>query len=69
MGKTFWFWVGWFLFLFCLDFFIPFYLLKNIPKLTGSFIFWVIWIFVAIISMFAIFLKWQENEERTNLRG
>jgi drug/metabolite transporter (DMT)-like permease len=64
MGKTFWFWVVWFLFLFCLDFFIPFFMLKDIPKLTGSFLFWVIWVFVAIISMFVIFLRWQEKDER-----
>jgi hypothetical protein len=62
MKATFWGWVGWFIFLFLLDFIIPFHVLKGVARLTGSFLFWVIWIVAAIISMFVIFLRWQTNE-------
>ncbi|MBW1994198.1 MAG: hypothetical protein JRH18_03860 [Deltaproteobacteria bacterium] len=60
MDKLFWAWCFWFVFLFIIDFILPFSLLKDIPKLTGSFLFWVIWIVVAIISMFLIFLRWHD---------
>jgi len=46
--KVFWGWVAWFLFLFVLDFTIPFLGLKDVPKVTGSFLFWILWILVAI---------------------
>jgi hypothetical protein len=62
MGKAFWGWVSWFAFLFLLDFSIPFKILKDIPTLTASFLFWVFWGIVAIVSMFIIFLRWQEGE-------
>jgi hypothetical protein len=68
MGKAFWGWVCWFLFLFILDFIVPFYLLRDVPRLSGSFLFWIIWVVVAIISMFIIFLKWQQDE-RQDSRG
>jgi hypothetical protein len=61
MGKVFYGWVCWFVFLFILDFTIPFYLLKNVPTVMGSFLFWVIWMLVAIASMFIIFLRWRED--------
>jgi len=61
MGKFFWGWVCWFVFLFILDFTIPFYVLKNVPTVMGSFLFWVIWMLVAIASMFIIFLRWKED--------
>jgi hypothetical protein len=35
--------------------------LKGVPKVTGSFLFWTLWIVVATVSMFLIFLKWREN--------
>lgn len=63
MGKAFWGWVCWFIFLFILDFTVPFHMLKDVPKITGGFLFWVIWIVAAIISMFIIFLKWKEYED------
>ncbi|MGD8521050.1 MAG: hypothetical protein PVF56_07895 [Desulfobacterales bacterium] len=62
MGKSFWGWVSWFVFLFLLDFIIPFKILKDSPTLTASFLFWVLWVIVAIVSMFIIFLRWQENK-------
>lgn len=61
MDKVFWTWVAWFIFLFALDFTIPFFVLKGVPKVTGSFLFWTLWIVVATVSMFLIFLKWREN--------
>jgi len=62
MRKSFWCWAGWFLFLLILDFALPFVFLKNIPTVMGSFLFWLLWIAVAIISMFIMFLKWIDNE-------
>jgi drug/metabolite transporter (DMT)-like permease len=62
MQKSFVLWVIWFVFLFILDFFIPFFLLTDVPALKGSFLFWIIWILVAVVSMFIMFLPWQENE-------
>jgi hypothetical protein len=62
MSKAFWRWVSWFAFLFLLDFNIPFKILKDIPTLTASFLFWVLWVIVAMVSMFIIFLRWQEGE-------
>ena len=54
-------WVTWFVFLLILDFIFPFAILKNYPTLTASFLFWVLWVIVAIVSMFIIFLRWQES--------
>ena len=61
MSASFWWWIGWFLFLFLLDFLIPFQYLREIPGLSGSFLFWTIWILVAIASMFAMFLRWHDD--------
>lgn len=61
MGKAFWGWMYWFVLLFILDFTVPFLLFKDVPKVTGSFLFWIIWIIVAITSMFVIFLRWREE--------
>ena len=47
--------------MFLLDFLTPFYYLKEIPRLSGSFLFWIIWILVAIVSMFVMFLQWRDN--------
>ncbi|MEW6673559.1 MAG: hypothetical protein AB1427_17835 [Thermodesulfobacteriota bacterium] len=64
MKKSFWRWAGWFLFLFVLDFTLPFVFLNKIQTVLGSFLFWLVWIVVAIISMFVIFLQWQDTETR-----
>ena len=68
MQKSFVFWVIWFVFLFILDFFVPFFVLTDVPALKGSFLFWIVWIVVAIVSMFIMFLNWQESEKQ-NTRG
>jgi hypothetical protein len=62
MHKGLGIWLGWFVFLFVLDFWVPFTVLTRIPKMTGSFLFWILWICVAIVSMFVMFLKWREVE-------
>jgi len=62
MKKSFWRWAGWFLFLLVLDFVLPFVFLKNVATVMGSFLFWLLWIVVAIISMFVMFLRWQDIE-------
>jgi drug/metabolite transporter (DMT)-like permease len=64
MQKSFVFWVIWFVFLFILDFLIPFFILTDVPSLKGSFLFWMIWIVVAIVSMFILFLNWQEDKKQ-----
>jgi hypothetical protein len=61
MSTSFWGWVVWFLFLFALDFTIPFIGFKGVPKVTGSFLFWIVWVIVAIVSMFVIFSRWRED--------
>jgi len=53
-------WLIWFLFLFLLDLTIPFTCLSEVQRVTGAFLFWTIWTLVAIVSMFAIFLRWKE---------
>jgi uncharacterized membrane protein YhaH (DUF805 family) len=63
MSPSFWWWIGWFLFLFLLDFLIPFQYLMKIPELSGSFLFWIIWILVAIASIFVMVLRWRDNEK------
>jgi len=68
MQKSFFYWGCWFVFLFLIDFIVPFFLLADVPKLWGSFLFWIAWILVAIASMFIIFLNWQEDD-RQSLRG
>ena len=65
MGKVFWGWVCWFILLFVVDFTIPFHVLKGVQKVSGSFLFWIIWVAVAIASMFAIFLRWGEKGNKT----
>jgi len=54
-------WVAWFLFLFVLDFTIPFFGSKCVPTVMGSFLFWTLWIVVAIVSIFLIFVRRREN--------
>jgi uncharacterized membrane protein YhaH (DUF805 family) len=63
MSPSFWWWIGWFLFLFVLDFLIPFQYLMKVPKLSGSFLFWIIWILAAIASIFVMVLRWRDNEK------
>jgi uncharacterized membrane protein YhaH (DUF805 family) len=65
MSASFWCWIGWFLFLFLLDFLIPFEYLTKIARLSGSFLFWIIWIVVATASMFVMFLRWRDNEKNS----
>lgn len=60
MDKRFRAWAGWFLFLFVVDFSVPFLFLRDISTLAGSFLFWVVWAMVAMASMFAIFLPWRK---------
>ena len=58
--KTSIIWLIWFLFLFLVDFIVPFTWLSQVQKVTGVFLFWIIWTLVAIVSMFVIFLGWRE---------
>jgi len=50
----------WFLILLGLDYIIPYTLLKNVPKIYGSFLFYVIWSLITLISMFTIFIRWRD---------
>ncbi|MGD2271805.1 MAG: hypothetical protein PVI06_15490 [Desulfobacterales bacterium] len=62
MGKSFIFWVIWFVFLLTLDFWVPFWVLKDVPRLSGSFLFWNLWMLAAVVSMFVMFLNWREDQ-------
>jgi hypothetical protein len=35
--------------------------LNGVQKVTGSFLFWIIWMAIVIMSMFAIFLRWRDR--------
>lgn len=63
MQKSLVLWIAWFVFLLLLNFYLPFVVLVDVPNLSGSFLFWVIWVLVAIVSMFIIFLKWRDVEQ------
>ena len=62
MQKSLVLWLAWFVFLLLLNFYLPFVVRVDVPNLSGSFLFWVIWVIVAIVSMFIIFLKWRDAE-------
>jgi hypothetical protein len=59
--KSAWAWI-WFTFLLALDIAIPWFVLTHVEKMSGAFLFWTVWVVVAIISAFIIFLKWREVE-------
>jgi hypothetical protein len=59
MTKSAWAWV-WFAFLMALNIAIPWFVLTHVEKMSGAFLFWTVWVAVAIISAFVIFLKWRE---------
>ncbi len=59
MSKLAWAWT-WFALLLALNIAIPWYVLTNVEKMSGAFLFWTVWVAVAIISAFFIFLKWRE---------
>ena len=43
MTKSAWAWV-WFAFLLALDIAIPWFVLTNVEKMSGAFLFWTIWV-------------------------
>ena len=47
--------------MFVLDFLIPFHYLCDVPRLSGSFLFWIVWVLVAIASMFVLFIRWRDD--------
>jgi hypothetical protein len=59
VSKLAWAWT-WFAFLLALNIAIPWFVLTHVERLSGAFLFWTIWVVVAIISAFFIFLKWRE---------
>lgn len=63
MKRAFWAWLSWFVFLFIADFVIPFHFFSDVKLMTGSFLFWIVWIVVALISMFIIVSKWRDSEQ------
>ena len=62
-GKKLCTWIGWFVFLFILDFAVPYGLLNNVGSLSGSFLFWTVWGLVAIGSMWLMVRGWREGGE------
>ncbi len=65
MNIIIWAWAGWFLLLIAIDFYVPYRLLQDVPGISGSFLFWTIWILVAIASMFVMFLRWRDDDHET----
>jgi hypothetical protein len=63
MKRAFWAWLSWFVFLFVADFVIPFHILREVKGVTGSFLFWIVWILVAILSMFVIISTWKDPDQ------
>jgi hypothetical protein len=61
MTKLAWAWV-WFAFLLALDIAIPWFVLTRVEKISGAFLFWTIWVVVAIISAFVILRRWRGVE-------
>ncbi len=61
MSKLAWAWT-WFAFLLALNIAIPWFVLTHVEKMSGALLFWIVWVAVAIISAFVIFLKWREVE-------
>ncbi len=61
MTKFAWAWT-WLAFLLALDIAIPWFVLTRVEKMSAAFLFWTVWVAVAIISAFVIFLKWREVE-------
>ena len=59
MSKSAWAWT-WFGFLLALDIAIPWFVLSHVEKVSGAFLFWTVWVAVAIASAFFIFLRWGE---------
>jgi len=62
MTKSAWAWT-WFAFLLALDIAIPWYVLTHVEKMSGAFLFWTIWVVLAIISAFVIFRRWRGVEQ------
>ena len=61
MSKFVWAWT-WFALLLALDIAIPWFVLTRVEKVSSAFLFWTVWVAVAIISAFVIFLRWREAE-------
>jgi hypothetical protein len=59
--KSAWAWT-WFAFLLALDIAIPWFVLTRVEKMSGAFLFWTVWVVVAIISAFVIFRRWRGVE-------
>ncbi len=57
--KFAWAWI-WFAFLLALDIAIPWFVLTNVEKMSGAFLFWTVWVVAAIVTAFVIFLRWRE---------
>jgi hypothetical protein len=63
MKRAFWAWLSWFVFLFVAAFVVPFHFLSDVKRVTGGFLFWIVWILVAILSMFVIVSTWKDPDQ------
>ncbi len=55
-GWLIWGWLG---FLLLINILIPWYVLADVPRFIGAFLFWTIWAAVAVASMFLVFARWR----------
>jgi len=52
-----WAWLG---FLLVLDIVLPWFVLTRVEQMRGAFLFWSLWAAVAVVTAFAVFLRWRE---------
>ena len=52
-----WAWLG---FLLVLDIVLPWFVLTRMEQMRGAFLFWTLWAAVAVVTAFAVFLRWRE---------
>ena len=50
----------WLALLIVLDIVVPWYVLSSVPKMSGAFLFWTLWIIAVVMSAFVVVSSWRE---------
>lgn len=53
-------WVTWFIILILSAYIVPYIFMRESGKITGPFLFWIIFSLLAILSIFIITAKWRD---------
>ncbi|MEW6425473.1 MAG: hypothetical protein AB1523_12170 [Bacillota bacterium] len=53
-------WTIWFVILVLSAFIVPYAFLTNLPKISGAFLFWTLFVLAAIISIFRVTDYWRD---------